>query len=324
MSSTNSALTSLSDAVASLIAASARATVAIRGRGQRPTTGTIVSADEVVAIHHVIDRDTLTVQTDDGRALEATVAGRDDTRDLAVLKVPGLAGAPLEPASAAVRAGDLVLAVSRNWHGSISASLGVVGAVGGPVRVGRGTSIERIVRADVASTKGISGGALVSAAGTLVGILNAGLSRGVPLALPFDEVERSRQALARHGRIRRGFLGVGLQPVTLPERQQAEHREGLMVVAIEPGGPADQAALLIGDVIVSAAGEALRDVDDLQQWLAGDRVGQPLTLRVVRASPRRTSPSRLASDPESISPRPPCRAGRGPALDRVRIRCQRG
>jgi S1-C subfamily serine protease len=284
MSSPNSALTSLSEALASLVAASAPAVVAIRGRGQRPTTGTIVSADEVVAIHHVIDRDKVTVHAHDGRELEASVAGRDDTRDLALLKVPGLAGAPLAPASGDLRAGDLVVAVSRNWQGSVSASLGVVGAVGGPVRVGRGTSIERIVRADVAATKGISGGALVSASGALVGIINAGVSRGVPLALPFDEVERSRQVLARHGRIRRGFLGVGFQAVSLPERQHKEHGEGLMVVAIEPGGPADKGGLLVGDVIVSAAGSQLRDVEDLQQWLVGDRVGQPLTLQLVRGA----------------------------------------
>jgi S1-C subfamily serine protease len=284
MSSPNSAFTSLSEAVASLVAASAPAVVAIRGRGQRPTTGTIVAADEVVAIHHVIDRDKVTVQTHDGRELEASVAGRDDTRDLALLKVPGLAGGSLAPASGDVRPGDLVVAVSRNWQGSVSASLGVIGAVGGPVRVGRGKSIERIMRADVAATKGISGGALVSASGALVGIINAGVSRGVPLALPFDEVERSRQVLARHGRIRRGFLGVGLHPVSLPERQHKEHGEGLMVVAIEPGGPADNAGLLVGDVIVSAAGNQLRDVDDLQQWLAGDRVGQPLTLQLVRGA----------------------------------------
>jgi len=284
MSSTPSLLQSLSGEIAALIATSARATVAIRGRGQRPTTGTIVSAEEVFAIHHVIDRDSLNVHTDDGRVLEATLAGRDETRDLALLRVPGLNGAPLTSAAAPVGAGDLVLAVSRNWQGSVAASLGVVGAVGGPIRVGRSAVIERVIRADVASTRGISGGALVSATGTLVGVLNAGLSRGVPLAIPVGDVERSREALATHGSIRRGFLGVGLQPVSLPERQQAQHRDGLIVLAIEPGGPADAAALLVGDVIVSAAGEALTDVDDLQRWLSGDRVGQPLSLQIVRGS----------------------------------------
>jgi S1-C subfamily serine protease len=283
MSST-SPLQSLSNAVASLVAASARATVAIRGRGQRPTTGTVVSADEVVAIHHTLDLDEVTVHTDDGRAIDAKVAGRDETRDLALLKVAGLAGVPLETATAPARPGEIVVAVSRNWLGSVSASLGVVGAAGGPVRFGHGIAVERIVRADVASTKGISGGALVSASGTLIGILNAGLSRGVPLALPADEVERSRQALATHGRVRRGFLGVGLQPVRLPERQQAGHRDGLMIVALEPGGPADLAGLLVGDVIVSAGGEALREVEDLQRWLAADRVGQALALQIVRGA----------------------------------------
>jgi serine protease Do len=284
MSSTSSFLQTLSGEVATLVGAAARATVAIRGRGQRPTTGMVVAAEDVLAIHHVIDVDAPRVHADDGRVLDATVVGRDETRDLALLRVPGLAGVALPASATPPRAGDLVVAVSRTWQGSIAASLGVVGAVGGPVRVGRSGTIDRIVRADVASTRGISGGSLVSAAGALIGVINAGLSRGVPLVLPVDEIGRSREALATRGHIRRGFLGVGLQRVSLPERQQAARPDGLLVVAIEPGGPADAAALLIGDVMLSAAGEALTDVDDLQHWLAPERVGQPLALQIIRGN----------------------------------------
>jgi S1-C subfamily serine protease len=223
------------------------------------------------------------VRTHDGRTLEATVSGRDDTRDLALLAVPGLDGSPLPPASEPVAVGDLVVGTWRNWHGEPAASLGVVGAIGGPVRIGRRATIERIIRADIGSTRGISGSPLVNAAGQIVGILNAGVARGVPLALPIDEVERSVQALAVHGRIRRGFLGLALQPVALPSRQHASG-DALLVVGVEAGGPADQAGLLVGDIVVAAAGEPTPELDTLHRWLGGDRIGSSLELDVLRGT----------------------------------------
>ncbi|HEY8551359.1 MAG TPA: trypsin-like peptidase domain-containing protein [Vicinamibacterales bacterium] len=281
MATVQTSLQALSGEIRTLTAQVARATVSIRGPRQRPTTGTIVGADRVIAILHVIGRDAVTVHTDDGREIEGKVVGRDDTRDLALIEAPGLAGSPLPAAEADVQVGDIVLAVSRNWHGRPAASLGVVGAVGGPVSIGRHFALERIIRADVTSTRGLSGSPLVNAAGELVGILNAGLSRGVPLAVPIAEVERSVSALAEHGRIRRGYLGIGLQPVAVPQRQHAAG-SGLLIVSVEASSPADQAQLFVGDIILRAGGQAVEDFDDLQEWLKGDRIGTPMALEILR------------------------------------------
>jgi S1-C subfamily serine protease len=173
--------------------------------------------------------------------------------------------------------------VWRNWHGEPAASLGVVGAIGGPVRIGRRAAIDRIIRADIGSTRGISGSPLVNAEGQIVGVLNAGVARGVPLALPIDEVERSVQALAVHGRIRRGFLGLALQPVALPARQHA-NGDALLVVAVEAGGPADKAGLLVGDIVVAAGGAPTPELDALHRWLGGDRIGSTLEIDVLRGT----------------------------------------
>lgn len=257
-------------------------TLAVQGHGRRPITATVIGPELAVGIHHVIDADEIRVRTIDGRAFDATVVGRDDTRDLVLLRVPGLDVAPAPSAPALPRIGELVVSVSRTWNGQATTSLGVVGSIAGPVRTGRTAAIAQVIYADVGSTPGISGSPLVNVAGEVVGIVNAGLARGVPLALPIAEVQHSIKALGEHGRVKRGFIGVGLQPVVLPERQHASYRRGLLVVGVEGGSPADQAGLFVGDVIVAAAGDATRDTDELQRWLTGDRVGTPLPLDIVR------------------------------------------
>lgn len=283
MSNLPSTLRTLSQEISALAAAANAATVSITGPRQRPTTGTVVAADRVVAIHHVLGGGALQVRAHDGRTLDASLVGRDDTRDLALLAVPGLAGTPLPTASSDARVGDVVLGASRNWHGQPVVSLGVLGAITGPLRMGARASLERVLRADITSTRGISGGALVSAAGELLGIINAGMARGVPLAVPADEVERSVQALAEHGRIRRGFLGVGLQPVAVPARQH-DRAHGLMVVGVEHDGPADRAGLFVGDIIVAAGDRHLAGMDELQAQLTGESIGLPLSLSLLRGS----------------------------------------
>jgi S1-C subfamily serine protease len=303
MSINASALRAFSDEVTATVRHVSRAIVAIRGRGQRPTTGTIVGPDLVVAIDHVIgDGNGLTVLPHEGDGLAATLAGRDAGHDLALLRVPSLNGTPLAPAKEAARLGELVISVSRTWHGHPAASVGVVSAVGGPVVLGHGLRLEQVVRADVASTRGISGSPLVTATGELLGIVNAGLARGLPLAVPHDIVARVVDTLARHGRIPKGYLGAGLQPVALRDvatartRKDAARkgeagedrtpdsvlRQGLLVVSIQPDGPADKAGLLVGDVVLAAAGQPVEHVAHLQPLLAGDRIGSVLELEVAR------------------------------------------
>jgi S1-C subfamily serine protease len=282
MPKNTSLLHTLSDEVAGLVARATALTLAVQGPGRRPITATIIGPELAVGIAHVIDADAVRVRTIAGRGLDATVAGRDDTRDLVLLRVPGL-DEPAPPLQNALpRMGELVISASRTWNGHPTSSLGVVGSIGGPLRIGRGAALPQVIHADVGPTPGISGSPLVNMAGEIVAIVNAGLARGIPLALPIADVQQSVASLGQHGRIRRGFIGVGLQPVQLPERQTPVRRRGLLVVGVEGGSPADEAGLFVGDVIVAAEGEATADTDELQRWLTGDRVGSALAIEIVR------------------------------------------
>jgi S1-C subfamily serine protease len=282
MSKNTSILATVSDEVASLVGRVGAVTLAIQGRGRRPITATVIGPELAVGIHHVIDADEVRVRTADDRTFDATSVGRDDTRDLVLLRVPGLDVVPLSASISQPQLGELVLSVSRTWNNQHAVSLGVLGSIGGPIRLGRVAAVPQVLYADVNSTPGISGSPLVTMSGEVIGIVNAGLLRGVPLALPIATVDQAVKALAEHGRIRRGFLGVGLQPVAVPERQHGVHRRGLLVVGIEAGSPAEQAGLLVGDVIVTAAGEATADTSELQRFLTGERVGSTLTLEILR------------------------------------------
>jgi S1-C subfamily serine protease len=282
MSTNSPLLPALSAEIAALTSRAAQLTLAVVGLGRRPITATVIGPDLAVGVSHVIDADAVRVRPLDGRVLDVAVAGRDHTRDLVLLRVPGLEVAAAAAASALPAMGELLVSASRTWNGHVTSSLGVVGSVGGPMRTGRSGAVAQIIYADVGATPGISGSPLLNVAGEIVGIVNAGIARGAPLAIPIADVLESVRTLDEHGRVRRGFIGVGLQPVALPERQHATWRRGLLVVGVEAGSPADRAGLFVGDVIVSAAGQATADTDELQQWLTGDRVGTVLPLEVVR------------------------------------------
>lgn len=282
MSNTQSSLQQFSSQLAALTTRAHEVTVQITAARQRPTTGTIVRPDLVVAVNHVVDVDQLAVHTHDGRTVDATIVGRDRTRDLVLLRAPGLKGEPLPTASNAPNLGELVVNTSRTWNGHPAVSFGVASAQPGPVRFGRSGRLDRVILSSIAATRGISGSPLVTSAGELAGVVNAGLRRGTPLAIPIREVEQSVEALVTHGRVRRPYLGVGLQPVRLLERQDVQHRHGLVIVGIEPDSPADRAGLLIGDVIVTAGGVATTHIDHLRDQLLGDRVDTSLSLEVVR------------------------------------------
>jgi len=282
MATNSSLLPALSAELASLTTRAAQLTLAVLGFGRRPVTATVIGSELAVGISHVIEADTVKVRTIDGRTFDATVAGRDDTRDLVLLRIPGLDAAAPATASGPPAIGEILVSASRTWNGQVTSSLGTVGSVGGPMRTGRSGAVAQIIYADVGATPGISGSPLVNVAGEVVGIVNAGLARGIPLALPIADVQESVRTLGEHGRVKRGYIGVGLQSVALPERQDAARRRGLLIVGVEAGSPADKAGLFVGDVIVSAAGEATPDSEELQRWLTGDRVGTNLPLEVVR------------------------------------------
>jgi serine protease DegQ len=281
-------LTALSNDLAAAVDTVGRSVVAIHARRRIPASGVVWQPGVVVAAHHTIQRDDdITVTLHDGSTVAAALAGRDPSTDLAVLRLPdGTAAAlPVAPSAEAPRVGQLVLALGRPGS-SVTASLGIVSALGGEWRTWQGGTIDRFVRLDVAVYDGFSGGPLVDAAGRVAGINTSGLARATALTVPAATVARVAGQLLARGHIARGWLGIATQPVRLPAALQrslgTEAEAGLVVVNVEPDSPADQGGLLIGDILLALDDRTVSDPGDVLGALGGDRIGQPVALTVAR------------------------------------------
>jgi S1-C subfamily serine protease len=259
------------------------ALVTVNGRQRQSASGIVIAPGQILTADHVIERDEdLTIGTDDGRTLAAQLIGRDPVSDLAVLRVADLAIDAAPQSDTLVRVGQLALAVGRPGGSGPMASLGIVSAIGGPVRTPRGM-IEQVIQTDATPYPGFSGGPLIDATGAVIGLLTTGLIGGAALALPAAHAWKIAATLAQQGHVKRGFLGIGSQPVALPEG-----RGGLLVVRVERGSPAERAGLLIGDVLIALDGQQVRDTDDLQALLTGERVGKAVPLAIVRGGAEQT------------------------------------
>lgn len=283
-----SLLQQLSDEMAGAVQIAGQSIVRINARRRLPATGIVWASDgtgaTIVSANHVIERDEeITVVAPDGRELPAKLVGRDPSSDLAVLKVEGaaLTPAPRAPQDA-VKVGALVLALGR--AGELAATIGIVSALGGPWEGGRGRRFAKLISSDAPMFPGFSGGPLVDASGRVVGLLSSHLGRGMTLAIPNEEVERIVTTLGAHGKVARGYLGVGAQPVALPSALKASvgQDQGLLLVTVEDDGPAAQSGLTVGDIIVALAGTPTQSLDDLRAGLASQQVGQAMPVRILR------------------------------------------
>jgi S1-C subfamily serine protease len=286
-------LQAFSDALAALVSDAARYVVRVEARGRLAASGVVWSEDgTIVTAHHVIERDEqITVGLADGRAVEATLVGRDPSTDIAVLRTEaavlnmedgGTAVAPRAPAEG-VRVGHLALALGRPGEG-IQATMGVISALGGSWRTPGGGDIERYVQPDIVMYPGFSGGPLIDSSGRVIGVNSSALVRGLNITVPADTVERVVAALLEHGYIRRGWLGVRSQTAPLPEAIAGEvgQESGLLVISVEPGSPAEEGGLLMGDTIIALGGQEITGVDDLLAALTPERVGVATAIRVLR------------------------------------------
>jgi S1-C subfamily serine protease len=286
---TATALTAFSDAMADAVERAGQSIVRVDGRHRQPASGIIWSSDGLIATaDHVVERDDdLGIGLPDGRSVRAKLVGRDPGSDLALLKVEATGLRPIGRGEAP-RIGSLALIVARPGP-DLMASLGTVSAISGPIRTRRGGRMDGLIATDATFYPGFSGAPLISASGAALGLATSRFrgGRGSGVIIPLGSVERTVAALSAHGHIRRGFVGIGSQPVQLPEglRQGlglGDQETGLLVVNVETGGPADQAGLLLGDVIVAFGGEPVRDPGELRDLLGSERVGQQATLRIVR------------------------------------------
>jgi S1-C subfamily serine protease len=287
MSNESNPLTALSEAMAEAVAKAGAATVMVSARRRFPASGIAYASDMILTADHVVERDDdIRVVLPDGSQLKATVAGRDPGSDLAVLRLEHGSASPAEPAPQDPRVGQLALSLGRPTEEGIQASLGIVSAIGGPVRTGRGGLLDRYLRTDAIPYPGFSGGPLVDTAGRVIGVNTSGLARGASLAIPVGLAWQIAETLVKHGRVRRGFLGVRSQPVTIPSAQQRaldrEQSSGLLLVGVEENSPAEAGGLLVGDIIVAIAGQPVTDADQLLASLVGDVVGKPVPVQVLR------------------------------------------
>ena len=272
----------LSNDLAAAAARTAPSLVLLRGRRRRAASGTVIDSQSFLVSDHLLDaEDEVRVRTANGD-VTARVVGRDAGTDLALLHVEGGSLTPVTFATDAVRVGEIVLAVGRTWSGLV-AHPGFVTHLSGPHQVSPGFRLEQAIHTSLEPFSGFSGGALVNVRGEVAGISTSALDRGRGLAIPSRDVTRVAESLRRHGRLRRGYLGLSSFPVALPERQrQGGAERGLLVTSIAPGSPADNAQVLVGDVILSIDDTSAVRPDDLAGYLSADRVGARASLHVLR------------------------------------------
>jgi S1-C subfamily serine protease len=272
------ALSQLSNGLELAVMKAAASTVLVNARKRFPASGIAMAADLVLTADHVVTRDSdITVQTDEGRTLTAMLAGRDPGSDLAMLRVAEKALAPAVRRASPAKVGQLVLALGRPGEDGIQASWGIITAIGGPARTGRGGLLETYLQTETTPYPGFSGGPLVDTEGDVLGLNTSGLTRGGAVTIPAEVAWPIGDALATNGSVRRGYLGVRTQPVDLPDGGT-----GVLIIWIEDAGPAAAGGLLVGDIITAIAGRPVRVPDDIFSTLTGATVGRPVEVSILR------------------------------------------
>lgn len=276
-------LGALSDVLAARFAA-ARASVAAVRLSERAHLGAIVWRGDVLVTSEqsLPDRDTLEIILPDGSCVPGKPAGRDPSTNVAVIRLDKAVAAPTLAASVP-QVGTLIVAAGSDSGGRPSARVGLVNAVGPEWHSMRGGRIEARIQLDIRLAASEEGGPAFDAAGGWLGMTTFG-PRGQILVIPAATVERVAPALLAAGRVPRGWLGVALRPVAVPDelRESAGEATGLMVMSLSPEGPAAKAGIVPGDIILSVAGTPARRLRNVLAQLGSESVGKSVPLRVIR------------------------------------------
>ncbi len=282
-----SALTDFSNGLAAAVEKAADFTLLVDTRRRYPASGIAFAPDLVLTADHVVTRDEdLVVIGRDGKSISATLAGRDPGSDLALLRLAEKSLSAAKIADGLPKVGALVLAVGRPTKAGMQASWGIVTAIGGPARTGRGGLLEEYIQTETVSYPGFSGGPLINTEGEVLGLNTSGLAHGSALTIPVKAAWRIADALAKHGSVKRGYLGVRTQTVDIPDSARRtlgrEQEHGLLVLWLEDSGPAEKAGILVGDIIVGVGGEHVSDPDELFAALNSETVGKAVPVEVLR------------------------------------------
>ena len=280
--------TALSNELAATAAETGKSVVAVQGR-RHSVSGVVFSSDTVVTVHHALRRDEETaVLTGPGEKIPARVVGRDPHTDLAVLRLEHPVKTPVARWSknSDLKVGELVLALGRTRRGHVVASSGILsGVINEPWRTWAGGELKRFIRPDLNLYPGFSGGPLVTSVGELLGINTSGLHRS-GITIPAATVLEVAAELKEKGRIARPYIGLAMQPAPLPESLRAKLNltatEGLLVVHVEPGSPADRGGVLLGDILLELAGKPVADTDAVQNQLRSLKIGGEIEAVFIR------------------------------------------
>jgi S1-C subfamily serine protease len=276
----HSTFTSFSDDIAALVERAAGSIVTVHGGGRWPASGIHWRSGVIVTAEERLDRDeNITLTLPGGRQVDASLAGRDPTTDVAVLRFQP-DGLPVsQTMTAPARAGQLILAVGAH-DGAALAALGIVAFAGGAWRSARGGTIDSLIRLDLTLSPAAEGGALLNAQGAVIAMTVLGPRRRA-LAIPASTINRAVDQLLAKGHVVHGYLGAGLQ--ALPrESRSSGGAQGLIVVSIDPDGPSARAGLLVGDIIATWDGEAIERVRDVMRRLGPESAGNAIELTVTR------------------------------------------
>jgi serine protease DegQ len=282
-------LLSLSQSLADVVERVEGAVVSLNvGRRFSPSgihwrNGIIVTSDE--SLHNNVEDINITVSS--GKNIAAKLLGRDASTDIAVFQIdnPDIPVANVGDATR-LKVGHLVLGMARGREGDIKAAMGTINFLQGAWKSMSGGNIDQFIRPDITLYPGFAGGPLVDANGDVVGMNTSG-RRATALTIPASTVNRVVDQLVSKGRIARGYLGVGMQPVRLPKNFQTALNitgdGGVIVVNIETNAPAEQAGLLLGDILITFDGARVQDTSDILAYLNQSQyVNQPITVQVVR------------------------------------------
>lgn len=280
-------LQSFSNAVTELAESVSPSVVSVNS-GRRGGTGIVWSGEGlIVTANHVIGHSVSpTVTLNDGRELDSKVLGTDPYADVALVRVEAEGLSPIQQGSAdGVRVGQFVLALANAAGNKTSATSGIITGHRRSMRGFWGTMIEDAIVSDAKLNPGYSGGPLVDAAGRLLG-MNVAYFAGRGVAVSVEVLKDTVTKISKDGRVKKGFLGVVVDPIGLPDELATSsgvgQAEGLLVRSVEPGSPARAAGVAMGDIILRLGDVQAPDEYELRRALSSDVIGKPLTLWVLR------------------------------------------